>query len=136
MSSSQPLPATPPAPPPPDAARALGRHFPDEVRQAYARFTVTRVPADADLVVIAIMLDHLPDKKLSPAGTPADTLGLVADLGFDSVAITEMVFFLEDLFQVCISNDEILRVRTVGDLRSFVRQKLAAQSLAAPASPA
>jgi len=122
--------STPPTSAPPDhndAAQALGRHFPDEVQQAYTRFLQTRVPADADVVVLAIMLDHRPDKKLSPAFVPADSMGLVADLGFDSVAITEMVFFLEDLFGVRITNDEILRVRTVGDLRAFVRQKLTAQ---------
>jgi acyl carrier protein len=136
MSSLQPSPLTPASAPAPDAARTLGRHFPDDVRQAYERFVVTRVPADADLVVLAIMLDHLPDKKFRRTENPADSLGLVADLGFDSVAITEMVFFLEDLFQVCITNEEILRVKTVGDLRSFVRQKLAAQSPATPASPA
>ena len=115
-----------------DAVQTLGRHFPEDVQQAYARFVQTRVPADADIVVLAIMLDHLPDKKLRPAGPPADTLALVADLGFDSVAITEMVFFLEDLFQVRISNEEILRVRTVSDLRTFVRQKLTAQPPAGP----
>jgi len=115
-----------------DAVQALSRHFPDDVQKAYSRFVETRVPADADIVVLAIMLDHLPNKKLRPAGTPADTLGLVADLGFDSVAIAEMVFFLEDLFEVRISNEEILKVRTVGDLRAFVRLKLTAQPPADP----
>jgi acyl carrier protein len=117
-----------------DAIQALGRHFPDSVRQAYARFSVSRVPADADVVVLAVMVDHLPDKSVARDGTPDDSRALVADLGFDSVAITEMVFFLEDLFAVRITNDEILRVKTVGDLRAFVRRKLAAQPGAA--SPA
>ncbi len=115
-----------------DAVNVLGRHFPAEVQQAYARFLETRVPADADAVVLAIMLDHRPDKKLQPDVVPADTMGLIADLGFDSVAITEMVFFLEDLFGVRITNDEILRVKTVGDLRAFVRQKLSALPPAGP----
>lgn len=115
-----------------DAVRALGRHFPEEAQQAYARFVQTHVPADADIVVLAIMVDHMPDKNRRPETTPADTQSLVADLGFDSVAITEMVFFLEDLFQVRISNEEILKVRTVGDLRAFVRQKLSAQPSADP----
>lgn len=117
-----------------DAVQVLGRHFPEDVQKAYARFVATHVPADADVVVLAIMLDHLPNKKLRPAETPADTLGLVADLGFDSVAIAEMVFFLEDLFQVRISNEEILKVRTVGDLRGFVGQKLTAQPSAEPSA--
>jgi acyl carrier protein len=130
---------TPPHSPPAstgrnEALRTLARHFSPEIREACERFFQTRVPADADTVVLAIMLDHLPDKARRPATPPADTLALVADLGFDSVAIAEMVFFLEDLFEVRISNEEILRVRTVGDLRAFVRQKLDAQPPAA--SPA
>jgi acyl carrier protein len=114
------------APPPADpAAETLGRHFPAEARDAYTRFTQTRQPADLDIVILAIVRDHIPSAAQRSGPPPADHAALIADLGFDSVAITEMVFFVEDLFHVRISNEEILRVRTVGDLRAFVREKLA-----------
>lgn len=131
-------PATPSSAPavPANALSTLGRHFPPEVCAAFARFETTRNPAEADTVILAIVLDHVPDKKLRPASAPSDELSLVNDLGFDSVAITEMVFFLEDLFRMRISNEEILRVRTVGDLRSFVRQKISSPSSTNPPATA
>lgn len=110
----------------PDAAITLVNHFPADVRQAFARFRKNRASDDADIVVLAVVIDHQPNKALRSAGPLVDSSRLVEDLGFDSIAITEMVFFLEDLFAVRIGNDEILRVRTVGDLRAFIREKLAA----------
>ena len=109
----------------PDAASALVKHFPAEIRDAYIRFLESRSSVDADIVVMAVVQDHRPDQ---PSATAAlvDSNRLMEDLGFDSIAITEMVFFLEDLFHVRIGNDEILRVRTVSDLRAFIREKLAA----------
>jgi acyl carrier protein len=110
----------------PDSASTLVNHFPSKVREAFARFREQRSSADADIVVLAVVRDHQPGKKEGELDPPSDANKLVEDLGFDSIAITEMVFFLEDLFQVRIGNDEILRVRTVGDLRAFIREKLAA----------
>lgn len=109
----------------PDAAAALILHFPPHVQQAYTRFRATRSAADADIVILALVVDHIPDKQRRTEQPPADSCKLMEDLGFDSIAITEMLFFLEDLFQVRIGNEEIIQVQTVGDLRSFVRQKLA-----------
>lgn len=130
MSSNTPVAAAPSAAvPPPTAAESLLRHFPDAVRQAYARLRDTGDPVAADTLVLAIVADHMPHKGLRVD----DAQELIADLGFDSVAISEVVFFLEDLLQVNVTNAEILRVRTIGDLRAFVRAKLAAQA-AAPAS--
>jgi len=111
-----------------EAAATLAQHFPAEVCEAYARFATTRSPDEADVVVLAVLLDHIPDKNKRPTSEPADSVVLVRDLGFDSIAITEMVFFLEDLFHVRIRNDEILQVETVGKLRAFVREKIAAST--------
>ncbi len=122
--SSQPSSA--PAPSAGDAADTLVRHFSAEVRDAYLRFRADRHAEDADLVVLAVVQDHIPKAQRQPGVSPADHQQLMADLGFDSVTITEMVFFIEDLFQVRIANEEIMRVRTVGDLRAFIRQKLVA----------
>ena len=105
----------------PDAVETLLRHFPDEVRGAYLRLRETGDPAAADTLVLAIVADHMPHPEMELV----DSASLIADLGFDSVAIAEMVFFIEDLLQVNVTNAEILRVRTVGELRAFVRVKLA-----------
>lgn len=104
------------------SGEALLRHFPEEVRGAYVRLRETGDPAAADTLVLAIVADHMSNKTAELA----DSAALMADLGFDSVAIAEMVFFIEDLLQVSISNAEIVSVKTVGELRAFVRTKLAA----------
>lgn len=123
-------PISPPAPLP-DAAATLLRHFSEDVRGAYVRLRETGDPAAADTLVLAIVGDHMPRKEAALV----DTASLVDDLGFDSVAIAEMVFFIEDLLQVSVSNAEILRVGTVCDLRAFVRTKLAAHPLANGSAP-
>jgi acyl carrier protein len=106
----------------PDAVETLLRHFPEDVRAAYLTLRATGDAAAADKLVLAIVADHMPRKEAELS----DGAELLRDLGFDSVAIAEMVFFIEDLLQVNVTNAEILRVRTVGELRAFVRLKLAA----------
>lgn len=102
----------------------LGK-FPEAVRAAYMRYRETGDKEAVDLVVLAVVRDYVPKTILLPAENPLpDHARLIADLGFDSLAISETVFFLEDLFKVRITNAEIMEVRTVGELRAFVRRKL------------
>ena len=104
--------------------------FPADVRAAFARFQTDGDLAALDHVVIGVVRSFIPKQVAPPPDQPlVEGARLMEDLGFDSLAIAETVFFLEDLFKVKISNEEIMQVRTVVELRAFVRQKV-------PTSPA
>jgi acyl carrier protein len=101
------------------------RHLPAGARAAFDRFQADGDPLALDPVLLAILEDFIPRTPAHPlAELPGSTL-LIDDLGFDSLAITEVVFFTEDLFGINISNQEIVQVRTLDDLRRFLRCKVA-----------
>ena len=97
------------------------KRFPLEVRDAFWRFRSTGDVAALQLVVLAVVRDYMPR---SGGVVLTDEMRLIEDLGYDSLAVAETVFFLEDLLQVRIGNKELMEVRTVGDLRSFVTRKV------------
>lgn len=101
------------------------RHLPVEAQAAYTRFQAHGDPAVLDPLIFAILESYMPRKPEEPLATrPGDTR-LMEDLGLDSLAITEVVFFTEDLLEITIANEEILKVRTLDDLREFIRRKVA-----------
>ena len=103
------------------------QRFPAEVQAAYQRFRASRDEAAVQVVVLAALRDFLPREKQALRDRPlAAHERLTEDLGYDSLAVAELVFFFEDLFQVTISTREIQGVQTVGELRAFVARKLAA----------
>ncbi len=102
------------------------RHLPVEAQAAFRRFRLGGDVAELDVVIVAILDSFIPKTPARPlASLPGDT-HLMADLGFDSLAITEVVFFTEDLLGIRIANEEIGQVRTLDDLRAFIRRKAAA----------
>jgi acyl carrier protein len=103
--------------------------FPLEARESYGRYQATGDTAAADIVVLAILRDYAP-KQREGAAFP-DSLRLIEDLGFDSLAVAETVFFIEDLFSVKITNEDLVTLRSVGELRAFVVAKLATKTRSA-----
>ena len=104
------------------------RHLPEVARAAFHRFQARGDPSELDPVIFAILEDYIPCDSATPlAGLPGGTQ-LVADLGFDSLAITEVIFFTEDLLGISISNEEIIQVRSLDDLRGFIRRKVAVRA--------
>jgi len=121
----QPVPTSDPKrPTPADQEEAL-RHLPDDAREAFRRFRDTGDASVLDPVIVAILTDFIPKKPGKPLAELPGSTRLMDDLGFDSLAITEVVFFTEDLFGISIANEEIIQVRTLDDLRGFVQRKVA-----------
>ncbi len=104
--------------------------FPASVKEAYARYQATRDPEAVQLIVMAALHDFLPGSDGGNVPMPEDHQRLIEDLGYDSLAVAETVFFLEDLFDVKIGSEDLLKLETVGELRAFVAEKLADKSSA------
>ena len=54
----------------------------------------------------------------------SDDSRLREDLGIDSITIAEVVFLLEEIFEIEINNQELMDISTIGQLRHFVLNKL------------
>ncbi len=115
--------------PTPVPSPALAR-FPAEVLEAYRRYRANGDASALESVVIAAAVDYRPAGS-APVPAVSDTTRLQEDLGYDSVAVAELVFFLEDLFEMTITNEDIMAVSTIGELRACVIRKLANKSTGA-----
>ena len=76
---------------------------------------------DLNKVIILALKDY--GAQMVDGGVSDDT-NFITDLGLDSLGISEFVFFFEDIFQVRITNEELLSLNTFGELRAFLSVKL------------
>jgi acyl carrier protein len=58
------------------------------------------------------------------------------DLGLDSLSMLEMVFEVEEAFNLEIPDDDLSKVTTVGDVVTYVESRLAGGAPAPAAAPA
>ena len=104
------------------------RHLPKAAQAAFREFRASGDVAVLDPLIFAILENYAPRKPQSPLSElPGGTL-LVDELGFDSLSIIEVVFFTEELFEITIANEEILLVRSLDDLRAFIRAKVSSRA--------
>lgn len=108
---------------PPAIAEKI-RHLPEPARAAYRTFRSSGDATQLDPLIFALLESYLPKKPGAPLGDLPGATSLMDDLGFDSLAIAEFVFNTEDLFEIRISNEEVVQVRTIDDLRDFIRKKV------------
>ena len=109
--------------------KILPDRFTAEARLAFEKMRDHDDFSDVHVVVLAAVNDFLPikSKELICCNTFeqfTDDKRLIEDLEFDSLAIAELVFFLEDLLAVSVSNSDLLQIHTIGELKEFIDHKL------------
>lgn len=94
--------------------------LPDEARENYARYI--RLGEENALMELigAIFAFHEVEGFSEAFAAKGEQLVIMKDLEVDSLTLTEVVFFAEDLLDIKISNEEIQQIRTLADLKHFI----------------
>lgn len=75
-------------------------------------------------VVIGIIERFVEPDKRDALKNPPDSLVIIDDLGLDSLTMVEIVFAVEDAIGTTIAEDEVQKLRTLGDIKNFIKEKV------------
>lgn len=80
------------------------------------------------LVVLGIVERFLDPDVAEKLQTGGDSVEFMADLGMDSLTMIEAIMMVEESLGVSIKNEELLNLRSVGDLKKFINEKVTGTS--------
>lgn len=109
--------------------KTLPDRFPIEAQRAFEKIRDQNDFSEVSIVILAAVHDFLPTppsgvKRYTKYTDLADHHRFIEDLNFDSLAIAELVFFLEDFLSVSVRNADLLGISTIGELKSFISGRL------------
>jgi len=97
--------------------------YPPAATDAYRRYRSTGAAEDLErflLHTLDFLLERGPEESL--VELPKETR-LREDLGADSLLVAELVFLLEELFQIQLDNEAIAGVSNLADLQALVQRE-------------
>lgn len=108
---------------PSEAAEKLAG-YPAEILDSYASFYERRDPEDLNKVIFGLVAFLLPEPPATPIQSMPDSTDLRNDLDMDSITIAEVVFIIEDLFDLSIKNETLVELETIGALKRHLHEQL------------
>jgi len=95
-----------------------------ETLEAAKAFRESRDPALAPAIVFGIVERFLDPDRAERLREGDDSLRFMEDLGMDSLTMMEAIIMVEESLGVSIKNEELLELRTLGDLKQFIGEKV------------
>ncbi len=102
---------------------ALKRCSPETIENA-VEFRKTANKALLDSVVIGIIERFAEPDKRELLRSGNDEIDMVNDLELDSLTMVEIVLCVEDALNVSIDNEDVQKLHTLADIKSYISQKI------------
>lgn len=78
--------------------------------------------------VVRGVIERYVERELRPKVASGDaSLRLIEDLGVDSLTMMEIVVLTEDVLHISVTNEELVHLRTLGDIDAFIAAKVTAR---------
>lgn len=116
-------------------AQKLLKGFPEGTEEAYYTFRETGDEAALKKMIGGMVGFYLPANNPNYKTIIGDDVEL-ATIGIDSLGMTEMVFQVEELFDISVGDEEVLQVKKIADISVILQNKLNEGNADNPPSPA
>lgn len=92
--------------------------------EAAIRYREHRDSALVPVVVYGLIERYQPATSPLRLAEAQDDTRLIDDLGLDSLTLLELVLSIEEVLEVRIENEDLATIRTLGQLNTFLRDRL------------
>jgi len=99
------------------------RHYSPAFQDAYVRYLGQGDASQLPVLAKGLLELHVETVTAEWLAERGDRLNLQTDLGTDSIALAEVAFAAEELFDIKINNEELAQLRTLKDLENFIETK-------------
>ncbi|MFO1484105.1 MAG: phosphopantetheine-binding protein [Verrucomicrobiaceae bacterium] len=93
---------------------------------AALRFEETRNLDELPAIILGVLERDAANPKPEGIAAATDDSRLIEDIGMDSFGMIEVVMTAEEVLGITVATQEMNGIRTLGDLKAFLRSKLAA----------
>ena len=94
--------------------------------EAALRFEETRNLDELPAIILGVLERDAANPKPEGVAAATDEARLIEDIGMDSFGMIEVVMTAEEVLGITVANQEMNDIRTLGQLKVFLRTKLAA----------
>lgn len=92
---------------------------------AALRFEATHNLDELPAIILGVLERDAATPPATGVAAAADNARLMEDIGMDSFGMIEVVMTAEEVLGITVATEEMSSIRTLGDLKQFLRAKLA-----------